>query len=149
MQLLLTTKRHFTIALWMPVRLSSTTPGIFGRMRRSVMRRVEACNESHGGYFVHLLLMCSFRYNSQIKCFRRHVDTDIFSCFGMWNSCPKSVRNFQLHPVYKILSGWFVRSSMPNISSEHYYKLRVAVCPSVCMSVLESIIHLNMIHMNW
>jgi hypothetical protein len=26
MQLLLTTKRHFTIALWMPVRLSATTP---------------------------------------------------------------------------------------------------------------------------
>jgi hypothetical protein len=26
MQLLLTTKRHFTIALWLPVRLSATTP---------------------------------------------------------------------------------------------------------------------------
>jgi hypothetical protein len=26
MQLLLTTKRHFTIALWAPVRLSATTP---------------------------------------------------------------------------------------------------------------------------
>jgi hypothetical protein len=26
---------------------------------------------------------------------------DIFSCFGMWNSFPKFVRTFQLHPVYK------------------------------------------------
>jgi hypothetical protein len=26
MQVLLTTKRHFTITMWMPVRLSTTTP---------------------------------------------------------------------------------------------------------------------------
>jgi hypothetical protein len=25
---------------------------------------------------------------------------DIFSCFGMWNSGPKFVRTFQLHPAY-------------------------------------------------
>jgi hypothetical protein len=30
-------------------------PGIFERMRRSMMRRVEACTESHGGHFEHLL----------------------------------------------------------------------------------------------
>jgi hypothetical protein len=30
-------------------------PAIFGRMRRSVMRRVETCVESHGGHFEHLL----------------------------------------------------------------------------------------------
>jgi hypothetical protein len=30
-------------------------PGIFEQMRRSMMRRVEACIESHGGYFGHLL----------------------------------------------------------------------------------------------
>jgi hypothetical protein len=30
-------------------------PGIFERMRRSLMRRVEACIESHGGHFEHLL----------------------------------------------------------------------------------------------
>jgi hypothetical protein len=29
-------------------------PGIFERMLRCMMRRVEACIESHGGYFVHL-----------------------------------------------------------------------------------------------
>jgi hypothetical protein len=30
-------------------------PGIFGRMWRSMMRRVESCIESHGRHFVHLL----------------------------------------------------------------------------------------------
>jgi hypothetical protein len=30
-------------------------PGIFERMRRSMMKRVEACIESHGGHFEHLL----------------------------------------------------------------------------------------------
>jgi hypothetical protein len=30
-------------------------PGIFEWMRRSVMRRVEACIKSHGGHFEHLL----------------------------------------------------------------------------------------------
>jgi hypothetical protein len=29
-------------------------PGIFARMWRSMMRRVEACIESHGGHFEHL-----------------------------------------------------------------------------------------------
>jgi hypothetical protein len=33
----------------------SRYPGIFARMRRSMMRRVEACMESHGGHFEHLL----------------------------------------------------------------------------------------------
>jgi hypothetical protein len=42
----------------------------------------------------------SFSYKSQIKCFLTHVDKDIFSSFGMWNSCPKFVRTFQLHSVY-------------------------------------------------
>jgi hypothetical protein len=55
MQLLLTKKRHFTIALLMPVKTIRIYPGIFERMRRSMMGRVEACIESHGGHFEHLL----------------------------------------------------------------------------------------------
>jgi hypothetical protein len=55
-------------------------PDIFERMRRSMIR-VEACIESHGGHFEHLLLMYRFSYNSQIKCFQTHVDTDIFFLF--------------------------------------------------------------------
>jgi hypothetical protein len=76
-------------------------PCIFERMLRSLMRRVEACIESHEGHFEHLLEMYSFSHNSQIKCFRTRVDIDIFSCLGMWNSCPKFVRTFQLHPAYR------------------------------------------------
>jgi hypothetical protein len=30
-------------------------PSVFGRIRRSKMRRVEACIESHGGHFEHVL----------------------------------------------------------------------------------------------
>jgi hypothetical protein len=73
-------------------------PGIFELMRWSMLRRVDECVESHGGHFWHLLY--SFSYNSQNKCFRTRVDTDIFSCFGMWNSCPKFVHSFQLHSIY-------------------------------------------------
>jgi hypothetical protein len=83
MQLPLTTKRHFTIALWMPVRLPATTPaplnGCCGPWW-DVSRRALNIMED-------LLYMYSFSYNSQIKCFRTHVDMDICSCFCMWNSC--------------------------------------------------------------
>jgi hypothetical protein len=34
-------------------------PGIFGRMRRPMMRGVDACIESHGEHFEHLLLYCT------------------------------------------------------------------------------------------
>jgi hypothetical protein len=61
-------------------------PGIFERMRRSMMRRVETWSESHGGHFEYLLYAYSFSYNPQIKCFRTHVDMD--TCFGVWNSYP-------------------------------------------------------------
>jgi hypothetical protein len=61
-------------------------PGIFERMRRSMMKRVEAS---------------PFSNKSQIKFFQtyEYVDMDIASCFVMWNSCPKFVPTFQLHPV--------------------------------------------------
>jgi hypothetical protein len=56
--------------------------GIFERMQRSMMRHVEACFERHGEYFEYLLLMYSFSCNSKMKCFRKHVDKNICSCFG-------------------------------------------------------------------
>jgi hypothetical protein len=34
-------------------------PGIFARMYQSVMRRVEACIETHGGHFDHLHYKCT------------------------------------------------------------------------------------------
>jgi hypothetical protein len=69
-------------------------------MWRSMMGRVDACIESHGGHFEHLSQMHSFIYNSEIKYFRTHGDADICcSCFGMCNSCPEFVLTFQLHLV--------------------------------------------------
>jgi hypothetical protein len=74
--------------------------GIFEQMRRFMMRCVEECIESHGGHFEHLLYVYSFSYNSKMKCFRAHVDMNMVSCFGMRNSCPKFVRNFQLRHLF-------------------------------------------------
>jgi hypothetical protein len=45
----------------------------------------------------------SFSCNSQIKCFRTRVDTDIFSCFGMWNHVPKFFRTLQFQSVKGIV----------------------------------------------
>lgn len=50
---LLTVRRHFTLAFWMPLRLSATA--IFERMKRFNMRRVEECIESRRRDFEHLL----------------------------------------------------------------------------------------------
>jgi hypothetical protein len=55
-----------------------TYTSIFEQMRRSLMRRVEACTEPHAGHIEHLLQMCSFSCNPQIECFRTHADMDIF-----------------------------------------------------------------------
>jgi hypothetical protein len=54
---------------------------IFERIWRSMLRRVEACTESHGEHCEHLLQMYSLSYNSQIKCFRAYVDMDMFFLF--------------------------------------------------------------------
>jgi hypothetical protein len=74
MQLLLITKRHFTIAVWMPVKTIRNCPGITERMWWSMLRRVEACT---GGHFEHLYVY-SFRCNSHIKYFQAHGDTRTF-----------------------------------------------------------------------
>jgi hypothetical protein len=78
-------------------------PSIFERMRWSMMRRVEVCIESRGEHFEHLLhirKMYSFSYNSQIKCFCTHVDTDNFSRFCTWNLFPIFVHTLQLQPAH-------------------------------------------------
>jgi hypothetical protein len=98
LQLLLTIKRHFTITLWMPVRLSMTIPRTSEQMQQSTKRHVKACIESHGGHFEHLLLMYSFSHNSQMKCFQIH-DMEVSPCFGMWNLCLKFLYTFLLHSV--------------------------------------------------
>jgi hypothetical protein len=42
---------------------TSNYPGIFAQMRRSTMRRVEACIESHEEHFKHSLQIYSFSCN--------------------------------------------------------------------------------------
>jgi hypothetical protein len=76
--------------------VGSDVPGIFQRMQRSMVRRVEACTESHED----ILSAYSFSCKSQMKCFRTHVNMDIFSYFGTWNSYPKFVRSFPVHSIY-------------------------------------------------
>jgi hypothetical protein len=71
-------------------------PAILERMRRSVMRRVEACTESHGGHF-NTYYKCTLSA-IQIKCFRTD-DVNFFS-FSVWNSCPKFINIFQSYFVH-------------------------------------------------
>jgi hypothetical protein len=89
-------ERHFTIALWMLVRLSATTPESlngFGGPRWDMSRR--ALNFMQD--IVSTYYECTFSaVIRKIKRFRTHFDMDIFSC----NSCPKFVRTFQLHAAY-------------------------------------------------
>jgi hypothetical protein len=51
-------------------------PSFFEHMWRPMMRLVEACIQSHGGHFEHLLLRHSFSYISPIECFRTHGGMD-------------------------------------------------------------------------
>jgi hypothetical protein len=53
------------------------------------MKKCPAFRRTKHGHFDHLLQMYSFRYNSQIKCFRIHVHMDIF--LDSWYSCPKYI----------------------------------------------------------
>jgi hypothetical protein len=67
--------------------------------RLSIMRLANSCTESHGGHFEVLLWMYSFRYNSQVTCFRTHFGMEVFDCFVVWNWCPSSVSTFS-HTLY-------------------------------------------------
>jgi hypothetical protein len=100
MQLLLTKKSRFTIALWMPVKTIRNCSGISERMRRSKTSHAGTLIESHGGHFEHLSEIYSYSCNSEMKCLRTQVDMAVFSSFGIWNSCPEFVCTFQLYPVY-------------------------------------------------
>jgi hypothetical protein len=74
-------------------------PGIFERMRRFMIRRIEACNGLMEDIWSTLYKCTLSAISKKIKCFRRHIDMDIFSCFGMWNSCPNLSAHFS-YTVY-------------------------------------------------
>jgi hypothetical protein len=63
-------------------------------MWQSMLRHAKACFEYHEGHFEHLLHMYYFTYNLEIKCFQTHADIDIYSCFGIRNSCQSLSTSF-------------------------------------------------------
>jgi hypothetical protein len=74
--------------------------------------------------------MYSFSCNSQIKCFRTHVDMDIFLVLVMWNSCTKFSLIFQLHSVHHLKSErkevWsycMPREHSGHFSCEHHFRI--------------------------
>jgi hypothetical protein len=75
MQLLLTTKKHLTIALWMPVRLSATpqapSNGCGGPWWEVSRRALNPMEDTLCTFY--------FSYKLQIKCFLIPVNMDIFS----------------------------------------------------------------------
>jgi hypothetical protein len=88
MQFLLTTIRHFTIGLWMPVRISATTR--------------EHLNGSGGppwGYLKHSVQMYSFNCNLQINRFQTHFYTGIslVLVFGIHAENFSATINYTLH----------------------------------------------------
>jgi hypothetical protein len=73
-------RRHFTIAIWLPVRLSATTPASFngwGRPWWDVSRR--ALNLTEGILSSYYNCTRTSSYKSQTKCFRAQVDAGDFS----------------------------------------------------------------------
>jgi hypothetical protein len=95
-------------------------PGIFERMKQSLMRPVEVCMKSHGGYFKYLFVkIYSFNYNSQIKYFRAHVLTDNFLYFLMWNWFRMLDRLFSytLHISYNKRYNWLYYGWMHPVAS--------------------------------
>jgi hypothetical protein len=93
---LLTTKRYSTVALWMPASLSATTSNGRGGPWWDVSRRALNLMEDIWSTYYKCSLSTK---NQEIIFFRTHVDMDIFSSFGTWNSCPKFFGTFQLHSV--------------------------------------------------
>jgi hypothetical protein len=61
--------------LWMPVRLSSTTPAPLGL---SMMRRVEACVESHGGKF-----STYYKCTLSAKTHKLNISGDMLICTSL------------------------------------------------------------------
>jgi hypothetical protein len=56
--------------------------------------------------------MYSSSYNSEIKCFRTHIDITNLSCFGAWKWSPEFVCTFQLHSVYSNSSAYRITTKI-------------------------------------
>jgi hypothetical protein len=96
-------KRHFTIALWMPVRLSTTAPASLHRCG-GPWRDVSRCAPNLVEDILSTYYKCTFSVISHILCVSRHTVCQyglFFLSFGTWRLCWKFVRTFQLHPMYR------------------------------------------------
>jgi hypothetical protein len=87
-QLLLSMKGHFTIALWMPVKQSATTQHLW---MDAVFH--DKCQGMHRVSWRTLWALSAISKKLNVY---GHVVRDILFCFGMWNKCPKFVHTFQL-----------------------------------------------------
>jgi hypothetical protein len=92
--------RSLDVSLPQSSETSLNVPGIFEQMLRSMMKHVEACIEFCGGHFEHLY-KCTLSAVTHRLNVSGHmlIWTFFFSCFCMWNSCPKFLCTFQLHPI--------------------------------------------------
>jgi hypothetical protein len=88
MQFLLTEKRHFALRICITIR---KCPGVFDQVWQSMVKRAEACIESHGGYFEHSLLLYSLSHNSQFNISGKMLIWT-FSSLCTWKPCPKLPR---------------------------------------------------------
>jgi hypothetical protein len=104
----MTKKRHFTVALWMTVRLSATNRHLStAEMCRGMCRIL--CKTMWT-----LIINAIFQLEVTHKIFPVACWYGHFSCFGMWNTYPKLILTFQLHSVYE---RWTKRSSSSNLWS--------------------------------
>jgi hypothetical protein len=108
-------------------------PGIFARMRRSMMGRVEERIESHGGHSENSFDTYAFRYNSQTKCFRTHVNMDIFSYFGIWNSAPKICPHLSAMPCIDPAALFCITYSLFDLKTNG--SLQVSFYPCLCVTI--------------
>jgi hypothetical protein len=96
MQLRLTAKRCFAIALWMPLRLSATTPaslsGCSGPWLGVLRRTMNVMEDILSIYYKCTLSAVTHKLNVS-----GHM---LISTFDIWNMSRKFVRTFQLHSVY-------------------------------------------------
>jgi hypothetical protein len=115
MQFMLATKRHF-IARWIDAWQNiHNYPGIFEGLRGSVVCRgvhwiswgifwalilnllLQLKLSNYSGYIDFLGSRKSQLILFECVIFRVSVNMDIFSWFGIWNSCPNFIRTFHLH----------------------------------------------------
>jgi hypothetical protein len=96
-------------------------PGVFERMRGSMMRHVEVHIKSHGGHIGHVFQKYCFSCNSQIKCFRTHFVMDTFFLFWHVELVPKVCSHLSVTPCISGQVGFVVdKVALGQVFSEYF-----------------------------